>query len=197
MNKEKLEKIAQEVMHCKKCRLWKTRTNAVPGAGPANAKIMFVGEAPGSMEDLSGFPFVGPSGKFLNKMLEIAKIDREKVFISSPLKCRPPKNRKPKPDEIKKCLPYLKKQISVINPKLIVLLGETAIRALLDLKKVELSKLHGKMINKEGRVYFPTFHPAAGRRFPVVRKMMLDDFRTLGNLRVAYLKGKKRTGSSA
>jgi len=126
---KKLEKLNREIRKCKKCPLWKTRKNTSPGEGPANAKMMFIAEAPGRMEDLKGRPFVGPAGKFLDKLFDLAKIKRKAVFITAPVKCRPVignKNRKPKREEVEACLPWLKKQIKIINPKYFILLGEVA-----------------------------------------------------------------------
>ncbi len=164
---EMLEKIAEEIKKCKKCRLWKTRTNAVPGEGPSNAKIFFIGQAPGKQEDLQGRPFVGRAGKFLNMLLEKNNIARNKVFITSVLKCFPPKNRLPKNDEVKACLPYLIKQLEIVNPRIVVLLGNVAVKAL---KNHEILK---------GRKVICTYHPAAGMRFPKIRKKMLEDFKKI------------------
>ena len=175
-----LEKIALEIKKCRKCKLWKIRKNAVPGEGPINAKIFFVGQNPGKKEDLEGKPFVGLSGKFLDKMLKLAKIERKKVFITGAVKCHTPKNRKPSKEEIEACKPYLLKQIKIINPKLIVILGEVALDALLSSKE-KISKLHGKLIKKD-KNYFITFHPAAGMRFPKIRKLMIKDFKKLGKI---------------
>lgn len=178
--KEKeLEKLNQEIRNCKKCPLWKLRKNTVPGEGPANAKIMIVGIAPGVEEDKTGRPFVGRAGKFLDQLLKEAKIERKKVFITSPLKClpQPPINRKPKKEEIRACLPYLKKQVEIINPKFSILLGEVAFSIFFP--KEKLSEFQGKLIEKEGKFYFPTYHPAAGLRFPKIRKILKEDFKKL------------------
>lgn len=175
----KIEKLNQEIRNCKKCPLWKTRKNAVPGEGPINAKIMFVGLAPGREEDLQGLPFVGRAGQFLNQLLKIARIDRKKIFITSPLKClpTPPPNRKPTKKEIEACLPYLKKQIEIINPQKFILLGEVAFKVFFPQK--ELSSFRGKWLKKDGKFYFPTYHPAAGMRFPKIKKILERDFRKL------------------
>jgi len=180
MNKEKeLEKLHQEIKNCKKCPLWKLRKNAVPGEGPANAKIFICGQAPGVEEDKTGRPFIGKAGKFLNELLKIASIEREKVFITSPLKClpQPPPNRKPKKEEIEACLPYLKRQIEIINPKYFILLGEVAFSVFFP--KEKLTDFRGKWIEKDGKFYFPTYHPAAGLRFPKIRKILEKDFQNL------------------
>jgi len=178
MNKEKqLEKLNQKIRNCKKCSLWKLRKNAVPGEGPAEAKIIIIGQAPGAEENKAGRPFVGRAGKFLNQLLKIAKIKREKAFITSPIKCFPPKNRKPIRKEIKSCLPHLKKQIGIINPKKFILLGEVAFSVFFP--KKELSSFRGKWLRKNGQKYFATYHPAAGLRFPKIKKILEKDFRKL------------------
>jgi len=180
MDKEReLEKLNREIRNCRKCPLWKTRKNAVPGEGPVNAKIFICGQAPGFEENLLGKPFVGRAGKFLNQLLKIAKIKREKVFLTSPIKCFPPKNRKPTKKEIEACLPYLKKQIEIINPKKIILLGEIAFSVFFP--KKELSSFRGKWIKKEGKEFFITYHPAAGIRFPKIRKILEKDFKKIKN----------------
>jgi DNA polymerase len=178
--KKELEKLNQEIRNCKKCSLWKSRENAVPGKGPVNAKIMLVGQAPGAMENLKGVPFCGRAGKFLDHLLKIAGIDRKKIFITSPIKCFPPKNRKPKKKEIEACLPYLKKQIEIIKPKKFILLGEVAFSVFFqkDAKrpKEKLSNFRGKWIEKDNKEYFITYHPAAGLRFPKIKKILERDF---------------------
>lgn len=183
MKKEKeIEKLNKEIRNCKECPLWKLRKNTVPGEGPENAKIMVIGQAPGVEEDLTGKPFCGRAGKFLNRLLEIAGIKREKIFITSPLKClpQPPPNRKPKKEELKACLPYLKKQIEIINPQKFILLGEIAFSVFFPKKK--LSNFRGKWIKKDEKFYFPTYHPAAGLRFPKIRKILEKDFKKLRNV---------------
>jgi DNA polymerase len=177
--KKEIEKLNQEIRNCKKCSLWKTRKNAVPGEGPANAKIMICGMAPGVEEDKTGKPFIGRAGKFLNELLKIAGIKREKVFITSPLKClpQPPINRKPKKEEIEACLPYLKKQIEIINPKKFILLGEVAFSVFFP--KEKLKDFRGKWIKKDKKLYLPTYHPAAGLRFPKIKKILEKDFKKL------------------
>lgn len=178
--KERLEKLNQEIRNCKKCPLWKTRKNASPGKGPANAQMMFIAEAPGRMEDLKGRPFVGPAGKFLDKLFNLVKIKRKDIFIAAPVKCRPVidnRNRKPKPEEIEACFPYLKRQIEIINPQKFILLGEVAFKVFFPQK--ELSSFRGKWLKKDGKFYFPTYHPAAGMRFPKIKKILERDFRKL------------------
>jgi len=178
--KEILEKLNNRIRNCKKCDLWKTRKNAVPGEGPVNAKMMIIGQAPGAKEDRTGRPFIGRAGDFLNQLLKIAKIKRKNVFITSPIKCFPPKNRKPTKTEIKKCLPYLKKQIEIINPKRFILLGEIAFSVFFP--KEKLKNFRGKLIKKDNKEYFITYHPAAGIRFLKIKKIVEKDFKKLRNL---------------
>lgn len=178
--KQELEKLNREIRNCKKCPLWKTREKAVPGEGSINAKIMVIGQAPGVRESKTGRPFVGRAGKFLNQLLEIAKIKRKKIFITSSIKCFPPKNRRPTKKEIKICVPYLKKQIEIINPKKFILLGEIAFSVFFPGKK--LIVFRGKWIEKGKKFYFPTYHPAAGLRFPKIRKILEKDFKKLQNI---------------
>ncbi len=176
-----MEKLNQEIRNCKKCPLWRLRKTAVPGEGPIDAKIFICGQAPGIEEDKTGRPFCGRAGKFLDHLLNLAKIEREKVFITSPLKClpQPPPNRKPKKEEIEACLPYLKRQIEIVNPKCFILLGEVAFSVFFPDKK--LKDFRGKLIEKDGKFYFPTYHPAAGLRFPIFKKILEKDFKRLKN----------------
>jgi DNA polymerase len=184
--KVKLGKINQKIRTCRKCPLWKLRRNTVPGEGPTNAKIMILGQSPGATEDKTGFPFRGRAGQFLNKLLKIANIKREEVFITSPLKClpQPPLNRKPKKEEIEACLPYLKEQIEIINPQKFILLGEVAFKVFFP--KKELSSFRGKWTPpthhpffKGEKKFFITYHPAAGLRFPKFKKILEKDFKKL------------------
>jgi len=180
MNKTvELKKLNQEIRNCKKCALWKTRKNTVPGEGPVNAKIMCVGQSPGAMEDKTGRPFIGSAGRFLNRLLKIAGIEREKIFITSPLKClpQPPPNRKPTKQEIEACFPWLKKQIEIVNPQKFILLGEVAFSVFFPNKK--LGDYRGKLVKKDGREYFVTYHPAAGIRFQKFRKILEKDFKKI------------------
>jgi len=138
-----LEKIADEVRQCRKCDLGSLRTNAVPGEGNPNARILFVGEGPGADEDAQGRPFVGRAGQLLNKIIEACGLKRSDVFIGNILKCRPPENRDPRPNEIISCLPYLQRQIELINPEIIVALGAHAARTLLNTNK-SIGQLRGQ-----------------------------------------------------
>jgi DNA polymerase len=172
---KKFQRLNQKIKNCKKCPLWKTRKNVVPGEGPVNTKIIILGQAPGSKENKIGKPFIGRAGQFLNQLLKIAKIDRKKVFITSPIKCFPPKNRKPGKKEIVACLSYLKKQIEIINPKKFILLGGVAFSVFFPDKK--LKDFRGKWIKKSDKKFFITYHPAAGLRFPKIKKILERDFK--------------------
>ena len=176
----KLAKLNKEIRKCRKCPLWKARIKTVPGEWPVNAKIMIIGQAPGAEENKTGRPFVGRAGQFLNKLLKITGIKRKKIFITSIVKCFPPKNRKPTKKEIKACLPYLKKQIEIINPQKFILLGEVAFKVFFPSKN--LKDFRGKFLTKNGRRYFITYHPAAGIRFQKFKKILEKDFKKIKNL---------------
>ncbi|HJS68473.1 MAG: uracil-DNA glycosylase family protein [Nitrososphaera sp.] len=156
---DSLEKIAAEVKGCPLCKLARTRKNAVPGEGQLAAKIMFVGEAPGRSEDEKGRPFVGAAGRILDDLLQKAGIERSQVFITNVVKCRPPNNRVPEDDEAVACRPYLDRQIALIKPKVICILGRTAYASLLGGSSITTNR--GKIVEKAGQKYFLTFHPAA------------------------------------
>lgn len=176
---EKLNSVHQAIRCCIKCRLHEKRINAVPGQGPIEADIMFVGEAPGKAEDLTGLPFVGRSGIFFDNLLRSSGIDRKQVYITSAVKCRPPANRNPLADELEICkINWLEKQISLVDPKLIVILGKVPLRQIFN-RTDNLDTLHGQTLEKNSRHYFVTFHPAAAMRFPQVRKKMVEDFEHL------------------
>jgi DNA polymerase len=174
--------LADKIRNCKKCRLWKNRINAVPGEGNPRAKLMFIGEAPGKREDETGKPFMGMAGVFLDSLFKRYKIKRKDIFITSVVKCRPAGNRDPKPDEIKICIRnYLNKQIKLIKPKVIVLLGNIALKTLLDKRKI--TEVHGWVFVKNKIKYIPTFHPASGMRFPKIQKLMIKDFEKIRRLK--------------
>jgi uracil-DNA glycosylase len=154
-----LEDIRQAVISCTKCQLCKSRTKSVAGKGNPHAEIMFVGEAPGRTEDLRGEPFVGAAGKKLDSMLEKHGIMRNSVYITNVVKCRPPNNRVPTEEERNSCIEYLREEIELINPKIVCVLGNTASMSILG--QGEITKNHGKIVTKDGRKYFLTFHPAA------------------------------------
>ncbi len=174
---KKLEELHERIRHCTLCPLHQTRTNAVPGEGSATAKLFFIGEAPGAREDETGRPFVGRSGNLLTSLLEEIGLSREEVFITSVLKSRPPNNRKPTRSEIELCRPYVEKQIELIDPRVIILLGSVAISAMVGPWKVTES--HGQFFEAQGRTYFMTFHPAAALRSTKVKDLMRDDLRVL------------------
>jgi uracil-DNA glycosylase len=156
---DSLEKIAADVRGCPLCKLSRSRKNAVPGEGQLSAKIMFIGEAPGRSEDEKGRPFVGAAGRILDELLKKAGIERSEVFITNIVKCRPPNNRVPKEDELTACRPYLDKQIALIKPKVICILGRTAYSSLLGGSSITANR--GKIVERAGQKYFLTFHPAA------------------------------------
>jgi len=173
-----LDEIAAEIRSCTLCPLHKTRTNAVPGEGPADAKIMFIGEAPGREEDIQGRPFVGPAGRYLNQLLALAGLSREQVFITNIVKCRPPGNREPRSEEATACRPYLDGQIATICPRVICLLGRPATAALLD-PSATMSRVHGQTFDRDGIIYIPLYHPAAALHNQRLGPVLNDDFKRL------------------
>ena len=175
-----LNTVAAEVRTCQLCALAAGRTHAVPGEGPSHADIMLIGEGPGFHEDKQGRPFVGPSGQFLNELLANAGYKREQVFIANVVKCRPPGNRDPLPDEIQACSGYLDRQINAINPKVIVTLGRFSMARWFAGQKI--SAIHGKAKKVDGRVVVPMFHPAAALHQPALRSAIEDDFRKLRDI---------------
>lgn len=177
MNKnQELQKISLEIENCKTCKVGKSG-KAVPGEGDADAEVMFLGEAPGREEAKTGRPFIGRSGKLLRSLIKEVGLNEEGVFITSPVKYLPDRGT-PSSKDIEHGRIHLNKQISVISPKLIVLLGNTAIQAVLH-KKVPILKEHGKIVEENGRKYFLTLHPAAGIRFQKFKKLLLEDFEKL------------------
>jgi uracil-DNA glycosylase family 4 len=161
-----LEKLNEQIKTCRKCRLWQGAKNGVPGEGPLQAKVMLVGQNPGAEEDKTGKPFVGRAGKFLNKVLAKNGIKREELFVTNLVKHVTPKNRKPLPDEIAACAPYLVAQVNAIKPKIVVLMGAVAWQA----------------PRVEGVTYVETYHPSAAMRFTKMRKKFEEDFRVLKEL---------------
>ncbi|MGY5149751.1 MAG: uracil-DNA glycosylase [Candidatus Nitrosopumilus sp. bin_68KS] len=157
--KQKLDIIKENVINCTKCELCKTRTNSVPGKGNFKSDVIFVGEAPGRNEDKNGEPFVGVAGKKLSIALDEAGISRDSIYITNVVKCRPPKNRVPSTDERNTCQEYLKQEISIIKPKIICILGNTAFNSILG--GSEITKFRGKIVRKDNQLYFLTIHPAA------------------------------------
>ena len=186
-----LEAVAAEAAGCTRCRLYQSRTQVVFGQGDPHAELMFVGEAPGFHEDRQGVPFVGPSGQLLNRLLEGIGLRREDVYICNVVKSRPPQNRDPLPDEILACRPWLDAQIRLVDPKVVVTLGNFAAKTLLE-TTTGITRLRGQTYPFQGRVLLPTFHPAAalhaqGRRTagPSPLEAMEGDFRILAELLAA------------
>lgn len=171
-----LADVAATVRHCIKCPLCEGRTNTVPGEGNPLARLMLVGEGPGATEDETGRPFVGRAGELLTTILGSIDLPREDVFIANVVKCRPPSNRKPLPDEIATCLPYLERQIALIKPKVLLALGGTAAEALLGTKQ-SLGNLRGRVHSYHGIPLVVTYHPAALLRNPNWKKPTWDDVR--------------------
>lgn len=174
---ETLSEIAQKVSACSKCALHQTRKRSVPGDGPATAEIMFIGEGPGFHENEQGHPFVGASGKFLDQLLEQAGVTRAEGFIANVVKCRPPGNRDPQPEELAACNPYLEAQIEAINPSIIVTLGRFSMSKFLP--DVKISAVHGQPHKIGGRFIIPMFHPAAALHQPALKPAILGDFSKL------------------
>ena len=174
---QSLEAIAAHIAHCRVCPLGKTRNRPVPGEGKADRPdILFVGEGPGADEDAQGRPFVGRAGKLLDKMIEAMGYRRDEVFIANVVKCRPPGNRTPHPEEMAACLPYLRQQIGLIRPRVIVGLGATAIRGLLG-KTTGISRMRGTWQEYEGVKLMPTFHPSYLLRDPSKKKEVWSDLK--------------------
>lgn len=177
MSVETLEGIAREVSVCSKCALHESRKKAVAGEGPADAEIMFIGEAPGFHENEQGRPFVGASGKFLDQLLQQAGLTRSGVFIANVVKCRPPDNRDPEPGELAACSKYLNAQIESINPSIIVTLGRISMGTYFPGAKI--TSIHGQMQKIGGRFIIPMYHPAAALHQPALRPSILADFAKL------------------
>jgi DNA polymerase len=181
MNAEQiLSEVAQEVNACTKCPLHLARRKAVPGEGPANAEIMFIGEAPGFHEDVQGRPFVGAAGQFLDELLEGIGLKREDVYITNVIKCRPPGNRDPEPEELTACAPYLDRQIQAIRPKVIVTLGRFSMAKFIPNAKI--SQIHGQPFKVRGQLVVPMYHPAAALHQPSLRRVVEADFAQLPEL---------------
>lgn len=174
---DSLDNVAAEVSTCKLCPLHRARTRAVPGEGSPKASIMFIGEGPGFREDQSGRPFVGPAGNLLGELLAEIGLNREDVYITNVVKCRPPGNRDPEPQEIQACSGYLERQIEMINPKVIVTLGRFSMARWFP--SARISRIHGQARQADGRLIVPFFHPAAALHQPSLRRAVEEDFRKL------------------
>ncbi len=183
-NQAKLQYLAGLISSCQKCPLFKAATHPVPGHGNPNADVVLVGEAPGYFEDQQGLPFVGNSGKLLNKLLDSIRLSRDEVFVANIIKHRPPNNRSPLPSEILSCAPYLKAQLSVIKPKYIITLGRFALNYFFPADSI--SRVHGqvKNIDQIGQklTIIPVYHPSAGLRNGSMLKALQQDFLSIGKL---------------
>ena len=172
------DKLKAECAGCRACALWETRHNLVFGVGREDAEVMFIGEGPGEQEDLKGEPFVGPAGKLLDTMLEIIDLDRNKVYIANMVKCRPPRNRDPLDREQDACSDWLRRQIALVDPKIIVCLGRIAAMGIID-PEFRITKEHGQWLQRDGRLYMATYHPSALLRDPSRRPEAFEDLREL------------------
>lgn len=175
---ETLEQLQEAVQRCGRCRQLRGRTRAVPGEGNPQARIMVVGEGPGQEEDREGRPFVGPAGQLLTKMLQAIQLDRREVFITNRVKCRPPGNRKPEPEELQACFPFLREQIRLINPLLLVALGTIAAQGLTGLDR-GIAALRGESYFFQGILCIPTYHPAFLLRRPEFKRQAWEDLQQI------------------
>ena len=176
-----LDELREQVESCRRCPLCDGRTQTVFGVGNPHARVMFIGEAPGKNEDLQGEPFVGAAGHYLNELLGCAGLRREDVFIANVLKCRPPGNRDPRPEEIQTCTPFLREQTRTIDPEVLVTLGKFSTQFVLK-TQVGITRLHGRVQRAGKFLVFPIFHPAAALYDGAKREAMENDFVTLGQL---------------
>ena len=172
-----MDELRSEIISCTKCNLSKSRINAVSGKGNYNAEIMFIGEAPGRNEDLKGEPFVGTAGKILSEALEYAGLSRDDVFITNVVKCRPPDNRIPLEEERNSCHSYLTRELEILKPKIVCILGNTAYGSILGGNSI--TKNRGKLIKKNNQLYFLTIHPAAVIYTPDLKQTLRDDIKTI------------------
>lgn len=179
-----LESLEESLGDCNRCHLHKERQNIVFGVGNPEADLMFIGEGPGHDEDVQGIPFVGRAGQLLTKMIEAMGFSRKDVYIANVVKCRPPNNRNPLPDEMEACLPFLKQQLIIVKPKMIVCLGKVAAHVLLE-TQIPISKLRGTFKEFESITVMPTFHPAYLLRNPAMKRFAWDDLKKV----MAVLKG--------
>ena len=169
-----LEELAEKVRECPDCRLSQSRSRAVPGEGKSTPGLFFVGEAPGWHEDQTGRPFVGPAGQFLEELLRSIGLKREEVFITNIIKCRPPSNRDPLPDEVDACRKYLDRQIELLKPRAIITLGRHALARFFPSKTI--SQAHGTWRKENSTIYFAMYHPAAALHQGTLRKIIQEDF---------------------
>jgi uracil-DNA glycosylase family 4 len=177
---QELKEIAEQVSNCTNCSLHHSREKGVAGEGPSTARIMFIGEGPGFHENVQGRPFVGAAGELLVELLGQIGLKREDVFITNVVKCRPPGNRDPEPEELQACSPYLERQLQIINPGVIVTLGRYSMARFLPNAKI--SDVHGQAFQIKGRLVVPFYHPAAALHRPSLRQVVEEDFSTLPEL---------------
>lgn len=168
--------LTEEIANCRKCRLCAARTYPVPGEGDPHARLMFIGEGPGRDEDQTGRPFVGRAGQLLDKMIAAIGLTREEVYIANVVKCRPPQNRAPEMDEVAACMPYLRAQVGLIRPQVIVLLGSSALGAILG-PEHRITRERGAWIERKGVFFMPTFHPAALLRDESKKRPVWEDLK--------------------
>lgn len=167
--------LTEEIQGCEKCRLCQSRNHVVPGEGDPNARLMFIGEGPGQEEDRQGRPFVGRSGELLTRMIHAIGMERSEVYICNIVKCRPPQNRNPEPDEAAACLGYLRAQFALVRPRVVVLLGKVACQYTLN-EQVFITRDHGRWYERKGTWFMPTFHPSALLRDPAKKRDAWEDF---------------------
>ena len=172
-----MEEVKESIKDCKKCKLCTGRKNIVFGVGNKNADIMFIGEGPGADEDAQGIPFVGNAGHLMNKAFDAVGIEREEVYLANIVKCRPPNNRDPESDEVLSCINYLRNQVMIVKPKIIVLLGRISLQNILG-QEYKITASRGKWVEKKGILYMPTWHPAAllrdeGKKIDFIKDLQL------------------------
>lgn len=170
--------LLEEMCACQKCRLHEERKNVVPGEGNPHARLLFIGEGPGRDEDELGRPFVGAAGRLLEKMIHAIDLTRDDVYITNVVKCRPPQNRTPAPDEVAACLPYLRAQTGLIHPQVIVLLGGSALKAILG-DSMGITRCRGQWMERKGVWFMPTFHPAALLRDESKKRPVWEDLKKI------------------
>lgn len=178
MSEMDLETLEISVKQCEKCELYKTRNNVVFGAGNPNSEVIFIGEGPGFNEDQTGVPFVGKAGKLLDKIFDSVDISREDIYIANIVKCRPPENRNPLKEEAIACMPYLREQVRIIKPKILVCLGSVAAKHIIS-PNFGIMKEHGKWIKKGGFYMFATYHPSFLLRMPDKKREAWEDFKKI------------------
>jgi uracil-DNA glycosylase len=186
---ENWEQLSSECEKCRKCSLGYTKTKTVIGRGNIHAPLLLVGEGPGKQEDEQGLPFVGPAGKLLDLLLDGLMINEKDYYIANIIKCRPPENRVPTDEEAEKCLPFLRMQVKLIKPKIIVCLGATSLKYIVD-REAKITQSRGQWIERKGFLIMPTFHPAALLRDPSKKVLMFEDFKKVRE-KLAMLRSEK------